>query len=594
MPTPPKTHLELFKKFFVLAKAFFNGGAKRQARLWLGALLALCCAVGVVQVFLSFAMRDFITALSQRDHAAWVRGIWKFVAVCLVSVPVGVCYRYSQERLSLTRRRWLTQHLIKRYFFNRAYYRIRGSESVDNPDQRIAEDAKLFTTGVLSFFLIIVNSTVTLVGFLGVLWAVSGQLVAVLFIYATVGTAVSMFFGRRLVGLYFNQYQKEATFRYGLVRVRDAAESIAFFRGEKREHRDLIERLNAVLENSYWIIGWTRNLGFFANGYNYLALIIPGLIVGPMFMRGAVEFGVVTQAEAAFAAVLAALSIIIAQIEGLSSFTAGIRRLGDLWDNLDEFDAEDAREAEETKGAVNEAALHLKLHDVTVQTPRGDQTLCQHLSFQLAPRGSLLVMGQSGSGKSSLLRTIAGLWPPGGGVIDRPAHNRLIFLPQKPYMVPGNLRAQLVYPLGEEDAKDDAIIAVLEQVNLHDIFDRVGNDLSKVVDWANVLSLGEQQRVAFARLFLKKPVMAFLDEATSALDEENERFLYEKLRASGIAFVSVGHRSTLKEFHDTLLLLNADGTSEIAPIPKLARAGTPNHAAKHLTRSRLANEPHRP
>ncbi len=568
MPAAPPSHFALFRKFFVLAKAFFTGGAKRQARLWLAALLGLCCAVGVVQVFLSYATRDFITALSQRDHDAWVRGLWKYVAIAFASVPIGVFYRYSQERLSLAWRRWLTQILIKRYFFNRAFYRIRTSESVDNPDQRISEDVKLFTTGVLNFFLVIINSLVTLIGFLGVLWAVSGQLVSVLFVYATVGTGVSMLFGRRLVGLYFNQYQREATFRYGLVRVRDNAESIAFFRGEKREHRDLIDRLNEVLENSFWIIGWTRNLGFFSNGYNYLALIIPGLIVGPMFMRGTVEFGVVTQAEGAFAAVLAAVSIIIAQIEGLSAFTAGIRRLGDLWDNLDEFDAEDAREAEEAKGVVNEEALQLALHDVTVQTPGGDKTLTQHLSFQLPRRGSLLIMGESGSGKSSLLRAIAGLWAPGAGQIDRPAHNHLIFLPQKPYMVPGNLRTQLMYPHNDEDANDDAITAVLERVNLHDIFDRVGGDLGKVVDWTNVLSLGEQQRVAFARLFLKNPAIAFLDEATSALDEENERFLYEKLRASGIAFVSVGHRSTLKEFHDSLLLLKSDGTSELTAIPK--------------------------
>ena len=570
MPAPKKTHLALLKKFFVLAKAFFNGGAKRQARLWLAALLGLCLAVGVVTVFSSFAMRDFVTALAQRDHAAWVRSIWKVIAVCFVSVPVGVFYRYSQERLSLAWRRWLTQILIKRYFFNRAYYRIRTSETVDNPDQRITEDVKLFTTGVLNFFLIIVNSLVTLVAFLGVLWAVSGKLVAVLFIYAAVGTVVSMLFGRRLVGLYFNQYQKEATFRYGLVRVRENAESIAFFRGEKREHRDLIDRLNDALQNSFWIIGWTRNLGFFTNGYNYLAAIIPALIVGPMFMRGTVEFGVVTQAEGAFASVLAAVSIIIAQIEGLSSFTAGIRRLGDLWDNLDEFDAEDAREAEESKSEIHEEALQLKLDDLTVQTPHGDKTLTQHLSLQLPRRGSLLVMGESGSGKSSLLRTIAGLWAPGSGAIDRPAHKHLIFLPQKPYKIPGNLRAQLMYPLNEEDANDDAITAVVEEVNLHDIFARVGGDLGKVVDWTNVLSLGEQQRVAFARLFLKKPTIAFLDEATSALDEENERFLYEKLRASGIAFVSVGHRSTLKEFHDRLLLLKNDGTSEITPLPEPA------------------------
>ena len=237
MPTPPKTHLALLKKFFVFAKAFFNGAAKRTARLWLAALLGLCVAGGVVSVFLSYAMRDFVTALEHRDRAAWIHGIWKVIAVGCFSVPVGALYGYSQQRLSLAWRRWLTQMLIKRYFFNRAYYRIRGSESVDNPDQRIAEDTKLFTTGVLNFFLIIVNSLVTLVAFLGVLWAVSGRLVGVLFIYAAVGTVVSMLFGKRLVGLYFNQYQTEATFRYSLVRVRDAAESIAFFRGEKRSIR---------------------------------------------------------------------------------------------------------------------------------------------------------------------------------------------------------------------------------------------------------------------------------------------------------------------------------------------------------------------
>jgi putative ATP-binding cassette transporter len=170
MSAPRKTHLALLKKFFLFAKAFFTGGSKRQARFWLAILLGLCFAVGLVQVFLSYAMRDFVTALSQRDEAGWVRGLWKYVGIAFVSVPVGVFYRYSQERLSLAWRRWLTQHLIKRYFFHRAYYRIRASDSVDNPDQRIAEDAKLFTTGVLNFFLVIVNSVVTLVGFIGVLW----------------------------------------------------------------------------------------------------------------------------------------------------------------------------------------------------------------------------------------------------------------------------------------------------------------------------------------------------------------------------------------------------------------------------------------
>ena len=563
MPSPPSSNPKLVKKFFLLTRRFFNGTNRRQARGWLAVLLGLCAAAGVVQVFVSYAMRDFVTALTQRDHDAWVRGLWKFVAICFVSVPVGVFYRYAQERLSLVWRKWMTQHLIKRYFFNRAYYRIRASESVDNPDQRIAEDVRSFTTGVLGYALVIVNSAVTLIAFLGVLWTVSHTLVGVLFLYAALGTLASMLLGRRLVGLQFNQYQREATFRYGLVRVRDNAESIAFFRGEKREHRDLVESFSDVLENSLWIIGWNRNIGFFTNGFNYLALIVPGLIVGPLFIRGAVEFGVVTQAESAFAQVLLALSVIIVQIEGLSAFTAGIRRLGDLWDNLDDFDAEDARELEEAKIETNEEALYLGLKHVTVETPNGGKILARDLSFQLPRRGSLLVMGESGAGKSSLLRTIAGLWQSGSGAIDRPAHKHLMFLPQKPYMVNGSLRAQLIYPLNESDADDTDIAAVVERVNLGEILQRVDGDLGKIVDWTNVLSLGEQQRVAFARLFLKMPAIAFLDEATSALDEENERMLYGKLRESGIAFVSVGHRSTLKSYHDSLLVLNRDGSSEM-------------------------------
>jgi putative ATP-binding cassette transporter len=222
-----------------------------------------------------------------------------------------------------------------------------------------------------------------------------------------------------------------------------------------------------------------------------------------------------------------------------------------------------------------------------VQTPDGEKTLTRNLSFQLPRSGSLLIMGESGAGKTSLLRTIAGLWQSGSGAIDRPPHHHLMCLPQKPYMVPGSLRAQLMYPLSEEDAKDEALTAILKKVNLHDIFARVGGDLGKAVDWTNVLSLGEQQRIAFARLFLKRRVIAFLDEATSTLDEENERSLYQQLRASGIAFVSVGHRSTLKEFHDTLLILKHDGTSEIRPIPR----NTPAQAPQNLTAVDLATGP---
>src|SRR6185369_11779601 len=301
------------------------------------------------------------------------------------------------------------------------------------------------------------------------------------------------------------------------------------------------------------------------NAYNYVALVLPAVIVAPMYMSGAVEFGVVTQAESAFAQVLMAMSMIVAQFDGLSASTAGMQRLGELWDELAEYDEEDARDAEESQIEVSEGRRRLKVADLTVQTPDGSRTLTKELSLALEPGSGILIMGESGAGKSSLLRTIAGLWGSGSGAIERPTLNRMIFLPQRPYMVQGSLREQLVYPQPENAADDDAVKAALESVNLEEVLERVDGDLGKSVDWTNVLSLGEQQRVSFARLLLKKPTIAFLDEATSALDEPNEKLLYERLRELGIAYVSVGHRSTLKAFHDHLLVLRSDGTWELDP-----------------------------
>jgi putative ATP-binding cassette transporter len=552
------------RQFWRITKALFASERRHKARGYLLMLLVLSLAVGAVQVLMSYAGRDFFTAISKKDSPAYWRALAWYLGTFALAVPIGVYYRWTEERLALLWREWLAQHLIKRYFNNRAYYRLRGSPSIDNPDQRISEDARNFSISSLSFMLIALNSLVTLIAFIGVLWVISSTLVGLLLVYAAAGTMISILIGRRLVGLHFHQYQNEANFRYGLVRVRDNAESIAFYRGEKREHLDLVKRLTAVVLNWRGVILWNRNLGFFTNSYNYAALVLPVLIVAPMFMRGKVEFGVVTQAAGAFAQVLAAVSLVITQFGGLSDYLAGVQRLGSLWDCLDEHDAEEERISRESTQQVDDDSRVVKLDKLTVRTPGLEaHVLVNELTFVIMRKQSLLIMGASGTGKSSVLRTIAGLWYGGSGLLERPALNDLMFLPQRPYMVEGSLRDQLLYPHSLHAVSDDELRAAVEHVNLADVFARVEGDLERLLDWTNVLSLGEQQRVAFARLFLRLPKFAFLDEATSALDEDNQDHLYTLLKKSGIGFISVGHRRTLTQYHDRVLVLDRSGSWEL-------------------------------
>jgi putative ATP-binding cassette transporter len=566
---PKETLRKTFRQLGRVTKAFFASERRGRARGLFSLLLVLSVASVGVTVLTSYAARDVMTSISNKNSGAYWSALIRYLTTFAVAVLIDVNYRWAEQSLALLWREWLAQHLIKRYFNNRAYYRLRGSESIDNPDQRISEDVRNFTVDSLSYALMAVSSVMTLIGFLGVLWAISGALVSVAMVYAIIGTVMCFVIGRRLVGLHYAKYEKEADFRYGLVRVRDNAESIAFYRGEKREHLDLIRRLASVVGNMRTIIVWNRNLGFFRNSYNYLALLIPIVIVAPKFMDGEVEFGVVTQSLEAFAQVLGAFSLISSNFEGLSSYLAGIQRLGILWDDLDDFDAEEERSARESRQQLDETSNKVRIDKLNVVTPDGGKTLVEDLSFELHGKQSLIIMGSSGAGKSSVLRTIAGLWTGSSGSIERPALNDLMFLPQRPYMVPGSFRDQLRYPYSDRGANDEEIRNVVDKVNLSDVLARVDGDLDQVIDWTNVLSLGEQQRVAFARLFLRLPKFVFLDEATSALDEENQNRLYELIRQSGIGFISVGHRTTLMGFHDQLLQLHRTGKWEIEKIAQL-------------------------
>lgn len=564
MDQAPKFTRHVWVQLWRLIRPYFFGKTPGKAWTQLGVLLALSVASTGVVIWGGYRMRDAMTALEQRSTEGFTHNLWFYLGIIALSIPLDAFSRYAEERMALNWRDFLARTFTLRYFYNRAYYRLQGHEVIDNPDQRISEDARNFTQTALSFSLLVLKSLIQIIGYAGVLWSISHLLMYVLVGYAVVGTAVAFLIGKRLIGLNYLQYEREADFRYGLIRVRDNAESIAFYRGERRELRDLRARLGAVVGNMMVLIRWNRNLAFFTTGYNSLAIVLPLVIVAPLFMSGKVEFGVIGQATAAFATFLAAVSMVITQFERLSQFTAAVTRLGSLWEFLDESDVEDNLETESAEQIeISEDQRTLTLENLTVTVPGGERELLRDFNFKLPPGKSLLIMGESGSGKSSLLRTIGGLWNSGEGKIGRPPYRNMMFLPQRPYMVPGSLRAQLEYPGSGQNTDEKTMHEVLETVNLPELTDRVAGDFDREADWANMLSLGEQQRLSFARLLLKKPAIAFLDESTSALDEPNEDLLYSHMREQRYTYVSVGHRSTLLKYHDWLLRMSKDGTWEL-------------------------------
>lgn len=538
----------------------------------------------------------------------------------------------------------MTSYYMERYLKNKTFYKIQSQSTIDNPDQRIVDDLSSFTGTALSFSLTLFNAAIDLISFSNILFGIYPPLFGVLLAYSLGGTALSVFLGKGLVSLNFLQEKKEADFRYGLVRVRENAESIAFYGGEENEMQLLLTRFRSAFENLNQLLISSRNLDFFTSGYRYLIQILPAAVVAPMYFSGKIEFGVINQSVSAFNHILGDFSLIVYQFQALSAFSAVIDRLGEFDDVLDSNSKKGDQDSNEkiqlnfclissSNGLHSNGSMPLSnrvklLHveHLTVQTP-SEATLIKDLSFEIFEKDHLLVTGPSGSGKTSLLRAIAGLWSFGNGAItvyvrprgdlemlhspDVVSHQvastnetigdsagrrnseGVIFLPQKPYMVLGTLRQQLLYPTWTEDSdnlSDDAkqtdslpflmrardarcvndrskkptsedLLQVLNDVSLGHLLSRF-DGLDSTHEWSSVLSLGEQQRLAFGRLLLSKPTLALLDESTSALDEANEARLYQLIQAAGITYISIGHRRTLYKYHKKVLHVStADSTS---------------------------------
>ena len=531
---------------------------KDKLRPWLlivGILILLFCVTGL-NVSLSYVFRFLDTSLNVRNENAFWDFLWVYGFIVLIALPVISLYRYARLKFGRYWREWLTNDFIERYFKNRAFYILDSNaqnSDIDNPDQRIAEDIKNFTSVTLSFLIDILQAILTVTAFSAILWSISKTLTVGLLIYVGIGTWIAIYTGRKMIKIYYDQLRLEADFRYGLVHVRDNSESIAFYSGEKKEIRTILNRLFKALRNyDLWII-WQSIVDLFQFSYSNLMRFPVYLLVAPLYFSGEIDFGTITQAWIAFFQVFGALSIVTNQIESISAFSASIFRLGNFDKTLNLI-ANSNPDKESIKYAQSDT---LGFDNVTVKTPDNLRVLVKNLSLSLSKGDRLMIVGESGVGKSSLLRSVAGLWDFGSGLIKKPNLINTMFLPQQPYMLLGTLKEQICYPSSKDDFELEELTSVLREVGLPELIKE--HNVNEVKDWSRVLSVGEQQRMAFARILINKPEFVILDEGTSALDTENEKNLYKILDELNISYISVGHRKEIKQFHNLILTILPNG-----------------------------------
>ncbi|XZE43512.1 ABC transporter ATP-binding protein/permease [Pirellulaceae bacterium SH467] len=547
-------------QFVAIAKPYWYSEDKWKARVLLTLLAILLLGNTAFSVLLNEQAGEFTSALAAQDSERYWISIFKSAGLFTAAAPIYVFYYFVRDKLVNYWRRWLTHNFLDTYFRNHAFYKLAFNTVIDNPDQRIAEDINTFTLRSIYYFLLAIETVLQLVAFSGVLWSISRSLVLFLVVYATFGTLVaSVIFGRSLVTLNFSQLRREADFRFSLIRVRENAESIAFYRGEAPEANNIKRKFAEVYGNYNRIINWQWFLNLFQYSYSSVTLILPGIVLAPQVLSGEIEVGRVVQAAGAFAAIFAALTVVVNNFDTLSRFAAGVSRLVKFSSSL-ENSALCRSPDKEVITMLNGDCL--VLGKLSLQTPDYKRTLIIDLSIEVKPKEGLLIVGVSGGGKSSLLRAIAGLWDAGSGTIMRPPLSDVFFLPQRPYMVIGTLRDQLQYP-GDRERTDEELRSVLSTVNLSQLPERLGG-LDMEADWGKILSLGEQQRVAFARVLLAEPQFVILDEATSALDSKNEDMLYQTLLDSGMTLVSVSHRLNVVKFHKHVLTLLGDGRWQVS------------------------------
>lgn len=569
-----KMNRAFFHGVWQLIKGYWNSEEKWKARSLFFVVIAMNFAIVYTLVLINQWYNEFYTALQNYDKDSFLPLVGYFSVVAFSYVALSVYSQYLRQMLEIKWRKWMTQKYLTKWSQARNYYKMQIVEQrTDNPDQRMTEDIRDFVELTLTLLLGFLRQITTLVAFIVILWQLSGiielpigttqiqvhgYMVWMCLVYAIGGTYLTVKIGKPLVALNFDQQRFEADFRFGLIRYRENGESIAFYGGEKAENQHVAGRFATVVKNYFSLMKYQKRLSWFINTYGQTALIVPIFLIAPRYFSGQMQLGGMMQTLTAFDKVQTALSFFVESYATIAKWQSIVNRLLGFVDNMEKV--------KEIKGdtkivSVQEANFNVKALDVVLPTGR---TLLNHLDFALAPGDRILITGDSGCGKSTLLRAISGIWPFGKGEVQVPDGNQCFFLPQRPYLPLGSLRDALLYPQESSLLVDEEIKDVMQKCELADFIER----MHEVDDWSRILSLGEQQRVAFARVILAKPDIIFLDESTSALDEKTEAMMYRLLRQNlpNAAILSIGHRSTLYQYHERQLHLAGDGSWQLSEI----------------------------